>query len=217
MVAREIGYSSGMEQQSPFITNGAELLQARFFVPRGAAHGHKASPPADSAGLAISHGWFDSPFGRVLAMGSEHGLCGLAFADECGDAAALADMRGRWPSADFIAANDTLAQWVKAAFDGGTPPLHLIGTDLQQRVWAALYEIPPGHVTTYSALAAAAGNPRAVRAVASAVGRNPISWLIPCHRALRKTGGLGGYHWGLSVKRAMLAHEAARILAQDAA
>jgi AraC family transcriptional regulator of adaptative response/methylated-DNA-[protein]-cysteine methyltransferase len=70
--------------------------------------------------------------------------------------------------------------------------------------------VPEGHVTTYSDIARAVGNPRAVRAVGTAVGRNPVSWLIPCHRALRKSGALGGYHWGLTVKRAMLAREAAR-------
>ncbi|MEL6999466.1 MAG: MGMT family protein, partial [Pseudomonadota bacterium] len=71
--------------------------------------------------------------------------------------------------------------------------------------------IPSGHVTTYSEIAKHVGNPRAVRAVGTAVGRNPISWLIPCHRAMRRDGGLGGYHWGLPIKRAMMAWEAARL------
>ncbi len=88
--------------------------------------------------------------------------------------------------------------------------LHLIGAPFQIKVWEALLTIPSGQVTTYSEIAQAIGNPRAVRAVGTAVGRNPVSWLIPCHRALRKSGGLGGYHWGLPVKRAMLAWEAAR-------
>jgi AraC family transcriptional regulator of adaptative response/methylated-DNA-[protein]-cysteine methyltransferase len=81
-------------------------------------------------------------------------------------------------------------------------------------VWQALLQIPSGHVSTYSDIARAIQTPKAVRAVGTAVGRNPISWLIPCHRALRKTGALGGYHWGLPVKRALLAYEAAR---QDSA
>ncbi len=76
-------------------------------------------------------------------------------------------------------------------------------------MWGALLQIPTGHVTTYSDIARAIGHPQAVRAVGTAVGRNPISWLIPCHRAIRKSGGLGGYHWGLPVKRAILAWEAA--------
>jgi AraC family transcriptional regulator of adaptative response/methylated-DNA-[protein]-cysteine methyltransferase len=100
---------------------------------------------------------------------------------------------------------------VDSAFSGkGETRLHMIGAPLQIKVWEALLRIPSGHVTTYSEIATAIGAPRAVRAVGTAVGRNPVSWLIPCHRALRKSGALGGYHWGLPVKRAMLAYEAAR-------
>ena len=86
----------------------------------------------------------------------------------------------------------------------------LIGAPFQIKVWEALLAIPSGEVTTYSALAARIGAPRATRAVGTAVGRNPLALLIPCHRALRKSGALGGYHWGLGVKRALLAREAAR-------
>jgi AraC family transcriptional regulator of adaptative response/methylated-DNA-[protein]-cysteine methyltransferase len=88
--------------------------------------------------------------------------------------------------------------------------LHLIGAPFQIKVWEALLTIQSGYVSTYSEIAQAIGAPRAMRAVGTAVGRNPVSWLIPCHRALRKSGGLGGYHWGLPVKRAMLAWESAR-------
>ena len=94
--------------------------------------------------------------------------------------------------------------------NGADTPLYLIGAPFQIKVWEALLAIPTGHVTTYGEIAGAIGHPRAVRAVGTAVGRNPISWLIPCHRALRKSGALGGYHWGLPVKRAMLAWEGAR-------
>jgi len=164
------------------------------------------------AGLRIHYGWFDSPFGRLLAMGTDKGLCGLAFAQECGDAAAYGDLAARWPAAQFSEAPAQLAPWVTAAFGGGGDTrLHLIGAPFQIKVWEALLAIPSGHVTTYSEIANAIGNPRAVRAVGTAVGRNPVSWLIPCHRALRKSGGLGGYHWGLPVKRAMLAWESARL------
>jgi AraC family transcriptional regulator, regulatory protein of adaptative response / methylated-DNA-[protein]-cysteine methyltransferase len=163
-------------------------------------------------GLQISHGWFDSPFGEVLAMGTARGLCGLAFAEETGRAAAMADMVARWPAAHHHEAPEAVAPWVSAAFGGpGQAALHLIGAPFQIKVWEALLAIPSGHVTTYSDLAGAIGHPRAVRAVGTAVGRNPVGWLIPCHRALRKSGGLGGYHWGLPVKRAMLAYEAARL------
>ena len=86
----------------------------------------------------------------------------------------------------------------------------MIGAPFQIKVWEALLQVPTGHVTSYSQLAGAIGLPKAVRAVGTAVGRNPVSFLIPCHRALRKSGELGGYHWGLPVKRAILAWEAAR-------
>jgi AraC family transcriptional regulator of adaptative response/methylated-DNA-[protein]-cysteine methyltransferase len=163
------------------------------------------------AGLDIAYGWFDSPFGQALAMGTERGLCGLAFAEETGPDAAMADLRSRWPEARFSEAPEKIASWVEAAFrQQGDAALHLIGAPFQIKVWEALLTIPSGQVTTYSELAQAVGSPQAVRAVGTAVGRNPVSWLIPCHRALRKSGGLGGYHWGLPVKRAMLAYEAAR-------
>lgn len=165
----------------------------------------------DGAGLTIRFGWFESPFGQVLAMGTDRGLCGMAFAEETGLDAAMADLKSRWPAATFVEDGQAIAPWVQAALDmRGQSALHLIGAPFQIKVWEALLRIPSGQVTTYSELAQAVGNPRAVRAVGTAVGRNPVSWLIPCHRALRKSGGLGGYHWGLPVKRAMLAYEAAR-------
>lgn len=166
-------------------------------------------------GLAIAWGWFDTPFGEALAMGTERGLCGLAFAAETGRDAAMADLRDRWPRADFREDPDAIAPWVEAAFRGaGEARLHLMGAPFQIKVWEALLQVPSGHVTTYSDIASAIGRPKAVRAVGTAVGRNPVSFLIPCHRALRKAGGLGGYHWGLGVKRAMLAWEAARFDAE---
>ena len=175
----------------------------------------EAMSPGDFArrgdGLTIRTGWFDGPFGRMLAMGTERGLCGLAFADETGEAAAMADLTARWPAATYREDPAALAPWVEAAVgQTGEARLHLIGAPFQIKVWEALLAIPSGKVTTYSDIAAAIGHPKAVRAVGTAVGRNPVSWLIPCHRALRKSGGLGGYHWGLPVKRALLAWEAAR-------
>ncbi|OED46452.1 6-O-methylguanine DNA methyltransferase [Rhodobacteraceae bacterium (ex Bugula neritina AB1)] len=162
-------------------------------------------------GLRVFWGWFDSPFGLALVMGTGKGICGLAFAAETGAEPAMADMRARWPQAEFIEDPSYLAPLAEAAFaQKGETALHLIGAPMQIKVWEALLRIPSGHVTTYSELAQAIGAPKAVRAVGTAVGRNPVSWLIPCHRALRKSGALGGYHWGLPVKRAMLAFEAAR-------
>ena len=124
----------------------------------------------------------------------------------------MADLRSRWPRADFAENPDALRSWAQAALGmHGETRLHLIGAPFQLKVWEALLTIPSGHVTTYSEIAQSIGKPKAVRAVGTAVGRNPVSWLIPCHRALRKSGALGGYHWGLPVKRAMLAWESARL------
>lgn len=166
-------------------------------------------------GLVIYWGWFESPFGASLVMGTEKGICGIGFAAETTAEATMEDLTSRWPKAEYIEDPMMLRPWVLEAFgasDGklSTAPLFLIGAPFQIKVWEALLSIPSGQVTTYSEIAQAVGNPRAVRAVGTAVGRNPVSWLIPCHRALRKSGGLGGYHWGLPVKRAMLAYEAAR-------
>ncbi|MYM55111.1 bifunctional helix-turn-helix domain-containing protein/methylated-DNA--[protein]-cysteine S-methyltransferase [Thalassovita mangrovi] len=162
-------------------------------------------------GLDIYWGWFDSPFGLALVMGTSKGLCGLAFAAETGTEAAQEDMVARWPNANFIEDPAMLKPLVDAAFaQKGETALHMIGAPFQIKVWEALLQVPSGHVTTYSEIANRIGKPKAVRAVGTAVGRNPVSWLIPCHRALRKSGALGGYHWGLPVKRALLAYEAAR-------
>jgi len=178
----------------------------------------EAMSPGDFAragdGLTIYWGWFDSPFGPALFMGTDKGICGLGFAEDQGSETAMADMISRWPKASYVEDPMRLRPFVSAALGtNGTfspAPLYLIGAPFQIKVWEALLQIPTGHVTTYSDIAETIGSPKAVRAVGTAVGRNPISWLIPCHRALRKSGELGGYHWGLPRKRAMLAWEAAR-------
>ncbi len=186
----------------------------------------EAMSPGDYArkgtGLTIFWGWFDSPFGPSLVMGTKKGICGIGFADQTGPEAAMADLMSRWPKADFVEDPMFLRPWVLAAYDmkpgeTGKTPLHLIGSPLQIKVWEALLTIPSGHVTTYSDIAEAVGAPRAVRAVGTAIGRNPVSWLIPCHRALRKSGALGGYHWGLPIKRALLAWETADLESAQAA
>lgn len=225
-----VGVSPKRYQQYLALDHAKRLLAERHSV-LDAAHGSglsgsgrlhdlflrwEAMSPGEFAragdGLRIAWGWFDSPFGPALAMGTARGLCGLAFAAGTGKAAAMADLVDRWPKADFVEAPAEIEPWVDAAFGGrGEARLHLMGAPFQIKVWEALLQIPSGHVTTYSDIATAVGHPRAARAVGTAVGRNPLSWIIPCHRALRKAGGLGGYHWGLGLKRAMLAWEAARL------
>lgn len=223
-----VGVSPKRYQQYLALGHAKTLLRERFTVMEtaastglsGSSRLHdlflrwEAMSPGDYArqgqGVQIAQGWFESPFGDVLVMGTKRGICGMAFGVDCGREAAEQDMRRRWPKANFNTDTAKLTGFVEAAFGGGDVSLHLMGAPFQIKVWEALLSIPPGHATSYSEIAKAVGNPKAVRAVGTAVGRNPISWLIPCHRALRKSGELGGYHWGLGVKRAMLAYEAAR-------
>ncbi len=232
-----VGVSPKRYQQYLALDHARRLLAERFTVldtalATGLSGGGRlhdlflrweAMSPGDYArggeGLVIRQGWFDTPFGRAIVMGTERGICGMGFAAGMGEAEAVDDLRRRWPRARFVEDAGLLAPWVAAAFGGGggggggggdAVPLYLIGAPFQIKVWEALLRVPSGHVTSYSQLAGAVGLPRAVRAVGTAVGRNPVSYLIPCHRALRKSGALGGYHWGLPVKRAILAWEAAR-------
>lgn len=164
-------------------------------------------------GLLIEYGFADCPFGRVLVMATAKGVCGLAFGDDGEDERMLADMTSRWPRADFVENTKHAEDIAQKIFehDGKTEiGLHLLGTPFQIKVWEALLAIPEGKMTTYGTLAARLGDAKASRAVGTAVGRNPVSWLIPCHRVLGSDGALHGYHWGLVRKRSMLAMEAAR-------
>ncbi len=179
---------------------------------------HEAMTPGDfrsrGAGITIRYGFHPSPFGRALLMVNERGLVGLAFADLGGDAEALADMQRRWPRAAYIVDDAATAPYAARIFDPrkwqAERPLRvvLIGTDFEIRVWETLLTVPLGSATTYSAVAERLGRPTASRAVGAAVGRNPISFVVPCHRVLGKSGSLTGYHWGLTRKRAILGWEA---------
>ncbi|MBZ4690778.1 MAG: DNA-O6-methylguanine--protein-cysteine S-methyltransferase / Transcriptional regulator Ada [Cereibacter sp.] len=223
-----VGVSPKRYQQYLTLDHARRLLAERFTVLdaslatglSGSGRLHdlflrwEAMSPGDyaraGAGLTIRWGYFASPFGETLVMATDRGICGMGFTEEMGRAAATADLCERWPKAVFVEDAGAVAPLVEGAFGGGAAALHMIGAPFQIKVWEALLRVPSGHVTSYSQIAGAIGHPTAVRAVGTAVGRNPVSWLIPCHRALRKSGGLGGYHWGLPVKRAMLAWEAAR-------
>ncbi|HEY5048811.1 MAG TPA: methylated-DNA--[protein]-cysteine S-methyltransferase [Rhizomicrobium sp.] len=163
------------------------------------------------AGIAVDYGFHDSPFGRALVMTTDKGLCGLAFGDEGEDETILADMKRRWPKARYLDNRLRTADTAKQIFERrGEIPLYLMGTPWQTKIWQALLAIPSGKFATYRGIAEHTGDPRAARAVGAAVGRNPVAWLIPCHRVLASDGRLHGYHWGLTRKRAMLAVEAAR-------
>ena len=172
---------------------------------------------AKGKGLIIRYGFHDCPFGKALLMMTAHGICGLAFADPGAEAESLADMRRRWPEANYLEDPVATAPPVARIFDPGRwaadSPLRIvfIGTDFETRVWQTLLRIPLGKATTYSDIAGHLGNPNASRAVGTAVGRNPISFVVPCHRVLGKSGSLCGYHWGLTRKQAILGWEAGLI------
>ena len=184
---------------------------------------HEAMSPGEwktgGEGLTVYYGFHPSPFGFALVVTTERGLCGLAFADKDGERAALEDMRGRWPNARYAEDSARTAAHAQRIFDAKLwkpdTPLRvvLIGTDFEIRVWETLLSIPMGGATTYSDIAKKLGNPRASRAVGAAVGKNPVSFVVPCHRVIGKSGKLTGYHWGLTRKRAMLGWEAAQVAA----
>jgi AraC family transcriptional regulator of adaptative response/methylated-DNA-[protein]-cysteine methyltransferase len=179
---------------------------------------HEAMTPGDykrrGEGLEIAWGVHPSPFGHALAMATERGICGLAFFDNMNEMpAALADMTQRWPAAAFVETPERTAAFLASVFDqrarSASEPVRLvlIGTEFEVGVWQALLRIPMGRAVSYSDLARHVGRPTAARAVGSAVGRNPISFVVPCHRVLRGDGNLGGYHWGLTRKRAIIGWE----------
>lgn len=158
--------------------------------------------------LDISYQYKNSPFGKALIMNSKYGVCGLAFCDQVNEEIALADMMSRWPSAAYNEEKIFSDLEFKSVLEQTTKiNLCLTGSPLQVQVWNALLKIPAGKVTNYKTLAKHIGKPKAVRAIATAIGKNPLCWLIPCHRVVRTNGDLGGYHWGLQVKTAMLKFE----------
>jgi AraC family transcriptional regulator of adaptative response/methylated-DNA-[protein]-cysteine methyltransferase len=171
-------------------------------------------------GLRIAYGFHDTPFGTALLAATERGLCALTFVDEGGEGAAIDELQGRWERADLDEdPRDTagLARRIFAPAERDERPIPLLvqGTNHQVRVWEALLRVPPAALVSYEQLAAAAGKPGAVRAVAGAVARNQIAYVIPCHRVIRKLGAFGGYRWGMGRKKAMVAWEAARALGED--
>ena len=184
---------------------------------------HEAMSPGEwkngGAGLTLRYGFHPSPFGTAIVIATDRGLSGLAFADHGEEKIALADMTRRWPKATFVADQARTAPFARRVFDPGQwsadRPLNvvLIGTDFEVRVWRTLLAVPMGRATTYSDVAAQIGNPNACRAVGAAVGKNPISFVVPCHRVLGRSGALTGYHWGLPRKQAMLGWEGARVAA----
>ncbi|MFZ5691099.1 MAG: methylated-DNA--[protein]-cysteine S-methyltransferase [Pseudomonadota bacterium] len=182
---------------------------------------HEAMSPgewkAGGEGLTLRYGFHPCPFGTALVMLAPRGLAGLALADAGKERAALADMTSRWPKATYIEDRNATAPVAARIFDPKLwrpdQPLRIvfIGTDFEVRVWETLLKIPMGRFTTYSDIAQTIDKPKAARAVGAAVGKNPLCFVVPCHRVIGKSGELTGYHWGLTRKRAMLGWEAGRV------
>lgn len=199
--ALEVGLSGPGRLHDLFVTH--EAMTPGAYKTRG-------------AGLVMRHGFHASPFGIAVLVATDHGVAGLAFADPGGEAAAMRDLTERWPAAIHLRDDAFTAPHAARIFDleqwRPDQPLRvvLIGTDFEIRVWRTLLAIPFGRATTYSQVAAHIGSPKASRAVGAAVGRNPISFVVPCHRVIGRSGDLTGYHWGLARKRAILGWEAAK-------
>ncbi|QCI66203.1 bifunctional helix-turn-helix domain-containing protein/methylated-DNA--[protein]-cysteine S-methyltransferase [Phreatobacter stygius] len=200
--AYEVGYSGPGRLHDLFVT-------------------HEAMTPGDyktgGAGIAMAYGFHPSPFGRAVVIATDRGLAGLGFCDAGGEPSALSDMTSRWPRASFREDQGATAPFAERIFDpqawASDQPLRvvLIGSDFEVRVWETLLRIPMGKATTYSTIAGHIGKPKAARAVGAAVGKNPISFVVPCHRVLGRSGALTGYHWGLTRKQAMLGWEAGKM------
>ncbi|MDB3954099.1 methylated-DNA--[protein]-cysteine S-methyltransferase [Alphaproteobacteria bacterium] len=159
--------------------------------------------------LVIRYGWHPSPFGDCLIAATDRGVCGLAFVLVNGRPATEENLFVSWKGARIVQNFDFTGPFAVSAFcGGGEVPVVLRGTPFQLKVWESLLHIPSSKLVSYEGLAMAIGKPGGARAVASAVARNPVSWLIPCHRVIRQTGVISGYRWGPSRKRAILAWEA---------
>ncbi len=182
---------------------------------------HEAMSPGEwksgGEGLELRYGFHPCPFGTALVIVAPRGLAGVALADAGKERPALTDMKRRWPKAKYLEDSAATAPVAARIFDPNLwrpdQPLRvvLLGTDFEVRVWETLLKIPMGRFTTYSDIACRIDKPKAARAVGAAVGKNPVSFVVPCHRVIGKSGELTGYHWGLTRKRAMLGWEAAKV------
>ena len=215
------------------LRQGASVLDATYetgLSGPGRLHdlfiAHEALTPGEAKaggqGADLVLGRAPTPFGEGAWLISPRGLVALGFIDEgapqktgfvhpgYGEAEAFADLAARYPGADIRRDDAAARKMARSVFEKGEPlPVALYGTPFRRQVWRALLDIPPGSTRTYGELARASGRPKAARAVGAAVGANPVSWFIPCHRALAADGRLHNYHWGVARKRAMLTYERA--------
>lgn len=166
--------------------------------------------PGEENGMIISYNIYDSMFGKALIASTIRGICYIAPGTE---KVILEELKRKYPGAMLIKENTPLHATALSRISGHDAgdllPLHIKGTDFQLKVWNALLQIPPGEKSTYKLIAANIGQPKASRAVGTAVGQNPVCYLIPCHRVVRTDQSLGGYHWGTGLKEKLLKHESA--------
>ena len=165
-----------------------------------------------AAGTTIFYGTALAPFGPALYAWNPRGLCFLGFCADLGEEQTLQELQAQWHGADFISRPAEAADWNRRVFENPRRqplPVWLRGSPFQLRVWLALLAIPSGAHATYAQIAQAVDHPRAHRAVGTAIGSNPLAWIIPCHRVIRKMGELGGYRWGAPMKSLLVGREAA--------
>ncbi len=182
---------------------------------------HEAMSPGEfkqkGAGLTIQYGFHATPFGNCLIALTERGICGLSFVANGNRANALAELRASWPQANFVANDEATRPFINPIFqlneadERPSLSIYLKGTNFQIQVWQALLQLPAGTAVSYGTVARMIGNPKAARAIGTAVSHNPIGYLIPCHRVIQQAGGFGQYRWGSSRKKAILGWEAVRL------
>lgn len=168
--------------------------------------------------LKINYSFSESPFGEIITASTEKGVCFMAFTENKENA--LRDLVNKFPNASFFEKQDEFQQNALSIFtkdwsELGAIKLHLKGTDFQLKVWESLLTIPMGKLSTYGNLAREIGTPKASRAVGTAIGSNPVAFLIPCHRVIQSTGKIGGYMWGSDRKQMMIGWESAKIYSDD--
>ncbi|RKT01394.1 bifunctional helix-turn-helix domain-containing protein/methylated-DNA--[protein]-cysteine S-methyltransferase [Chryseobacterium defluvii] len=164
--------------------------------------------------LSINYSFSESPFGKVIAASTEKGICYMAFEED--KETALGDLKQKFPNASFFEKQDDLQKNALSIFNKdwtelNTIKLHLKGTDFQLKVWESLLTIPKGKLSTYGTLADKIGNPGASRAVGTAIGSNPVAFLIPCHRVIQSSGHIGGYRWGSDRKQLIIGWESSQL------
>jgi AraC family transcriptional regulator of adaptative response/methylated-DNA-[protein]-cysteine methyltransferase len=199
-VSESLGLSSGSRLYDHFVH--LEAVTPGEFKKRG-------------AGLEIVHATHDTPFGKAFIATTARGICKLAFLDYLDIEDVMSELTAAWPLAMFRADESNTQAIINRIFERKRSvdkplSLYVSGTNFQVSVWKALLKIPPGQLSTYSGVASSVGRPKAVRAVGTAIGANPVAFLIPCHRVIRQTGELGGYHWGETRMHAIHAWESAR-------